>query len=275
MHRDLLHQPSNAMPKLRKGHLLSPAPVKGLQSTFWESHSTCTQTTNHWSPILSSKSIDTLVARVQRFRMRLMRYQFSISHVPGKDLHIADTLSRAPTSQSTPSDDQICHHVDNFVHLVTGSLPVTAEHLQQISRLQDKDEVCQQLKQYCLNGCPETWKIKGLVKRYRQMSSEIVIQGGLLMRNNRTIIPFLLRQEILVKVHTGHQGIHKCRERARQSVWWPGISRQLEDPIRSCPHCCKERLQSIEPLIPTEFPSLPWEKVATVCLEREQLSPRS
>ena len=209
-------------------------------------------------PILSSKSLDTLPARVQRFRMRLMRYQFSISHVPGKDLHIADTLSRAPTSQSTPSDDQFCHHVDNFVHLVTGSLPVTEKRLQQISRLQDKNEVCQQLKQYCLNGWPETWKIKGLVKRYQQVSST-----GVLMSNNRIIIPSLLRQEILDKIHTGHQGIHKCRERARQSVWWPGISRQLEDLIRSCPHCCKEQLQSVEPLIPTEFPSLPSEKVAT------------
>ena len=204
-------------------------------------------------PLLSSKSLDTLPARVQRFCMRLLRYQFSISHVPGKDLHIADTLSQAPTSQSTPSNDQFCHHVDNFVHLVTGNLPVTDERLQQLSRLQYGDGVCQQLKQYCLNGWPETWKIKGLVKCYRQVSSEIAIQDN----------PSLLRQEILDKIHTGHQDIHKCRKRARQSVWWPGISRQLEDLIHSCPHCCKERLQSVEPLIPTKFPSLPWEKVAT------------
>ena len=166
-------------------------------------------------PLLHSKSLDALPARVQHFRMRLTRYQFSISHVPGKDLHIADALSWAPTSQSTPSDDQFCHDVDNFVHLVTGSLPVTDERLQQISRLQDGDAVCQQLKQYCLNGWPETWKIKGLVKCYQQVSSEIAIQDGLLMRNKRIIIPSLLRQEILDKIHTGHQGIHKCRERAR------------------------------------------------------------
>ena len=93
-------------------------------------------------------------------------------------------LSRAPTSQSTPSDDQFCCHVDSFVHLVTGGLPVTDEHLQQISRLQDECEMCQQLKQYCLNGWPETCKIKGLLKLYRHVSSEIEIQDGLLMRNN-------------------------------------------------------------------------------------------
>ena len=125
-----------------------------------------------------------------------MRYQFSISHVPEKDLQIADALSWAPTSQSTLSDNQFCHHVDNFVHLVTGSLPVTDECLQHISRLQDEDGVCQQLKQYCLNGWPETWKIKGLVKRYRQVSSEIAIQNGLLMRNNRIIIPSLATRDL-------------------------------------------------------------------------------
>ena len=119
--------------------------------------------------------------------------------MPGKYLHIADALSRAPTSQSTPSDDQFCPHVDNFGHLVTGSLPVTEERLQQISRLQDEDGVCQQLKLCCLNGWPETWKIKGLVKHYRQVSSEIAIQDSLLMHNNWIIIPSLLQQEILSK----------------------------------------------------------------------------
>ena len=35
--------------QIEKEALLSPGLVKGLQSTFWESHSTCTQTTSHWS----------------------------------------------------------------------------------------------------------------------------------------------------------------------------------------------------------------------------------
>ena len=47
-------------------------------------------------PLFSSKHLEELPLRVQRFRMRMMRFQFTISHVPGKDLKIADTLSLEP-----------------------------------------------------------------------------------------------------------------------------------------------------------------------------------
>ena len=47
-------------------------------------------------PLLSSKNLEDLPARVQWFRMRMMRFIYSISHVPGKSLYTADTLSRAP-----------------------------------------------------------------------------------------------------------------------------------------------------------------------------------
>ena len=109
----------------------------------------------------------------------MIRYQFSISHVPGKDLHIADTLSRAPTSPNTPTNDHFCQQVDNFVHLVMESLPITEERLLQISRMQNEDTVCQELKQYCLQGWPESSMVKGSVKLYRQVSSEISVQDVL------------------------------------------------------------------------------------------------
>ena len=37
-------------------------------------------------PLLTSKNLDELPIRVQRFRLRLMRFSFSMSHVPGKEL---------------------------------------------------------------------------------------------------------------------------------------------------------------------------------------------
>ena len=45
-------------------------------------------------PILGSKILDTLPPRVLYFCIRLMRFQYSIIHIPGKTLYMADTLSR-------------------------------------------------------------------------------------------------------------------------------------------------------------------------------------
>ena len=83
------------------------------------------------------------------------------------------------------------------------------------------------------------------------------------MRGSRIIIPSPLRPNILEKIHTGHQGISKCREKARCSVWWPGLSKQLETLINNCTICNKFQNQAVEPLIPSALPSLPWQKVAT------------
>ena len=47
-------------------------------------------------PLFSTKLIDELPVCIQRFRMRLMRFDFTIKHIPGKHLYTADALSRSP-----------------------------------------------------------------------------------------------------------------------------------------------------------------------------------
>ena len=47
-------------------------------------------------PPFGTKNMDELASRIQRFKMRLMMYSFSISHIPGTDLVITNALSRAP-----------------------------------------------------------------------------------------------------------------------------------------------------------------------------------
>ena len=46
-------------------------------------------------PLFGSKNLDELPPGIRRFRMRLMKYSFNVRHIPGKELVIADTLSRA------------------------------------------------------------------------------------------------------------------------------------------------------------------------------------
>ena len=46
-------------------------------------------------PLLNTKQLDSMPPRILRFRLRLARYDYRVEHVPGKNLHAADALSRA------------------------------------------------------------------------------------------------------------------------------------------------------------------------------------
>lgn len=76
-----------------------------------------------------------------------------------------------------------------------------------------------------------------------------------------------MRLEILDRIHKAHQGITECRERAKTSVWWPGLSKQLEELAARCPNCVKERVNPAESVIPSELPDRPWQKVSADVFE--------
>jgi len=97
------------------------------------------------------------------------------------------------------------------------------------------------------------------LKPYFSVFSELTVQQDILMRNSRILIPSSLRQDILARLHTGHQGITKCRKRASQSVWWPGLSKQVEHLVSTCVEYCRHKQQNAEPLQPAVFPQLPWQ----------------
>jgi len=56
--------------------------------------------------LLSSTPLDALPVRIQRFRMRLLRFTYTISHILGKELTVANALSRVPVSNLTSADTQ-------------------------------------------------------------------------------------------------------------------------------------------------------------------------
>ena len=105
----------------------------------------------------------------------------------------------------------------------------------------------------------------------QQTSSRISLSHlGLLLRGGRIVILPPLREKLLDRIHSGHQGITKCRELARQSVWWPGLSKRLEELVHNCQECLKAQRQHSQPLTPTPLPQLPWQKVASDLFEWKQ-----
>ena len=64
--------------------------------------------------------------------MRMMRFNFSIYHVPGKNLTITDTLSRAPCSNFTKDDNLLQDETDAYIQVMIQTLPATESRLEEI-----------------------------------------------------------------------------------------------------------------------------------------------
>ena len=81
------------------------------------------------------------------------------------------------------------------------------------------------------------------------------------MKEDRAIIPLALRLDVSDKIYTGHQGIQKYRERAKSGVWWPNVSKQIENLVRECPTCIKTKANRAELMISSQLPERPFQKV--------------
>ena len=212
-------------------------------------------------PLFSTKLIDELPVRIQRFRMRLMRFDFAIAHVPGKLLYTADSLSRSPQegkAQEPKSWNDLHDEVECYVNAVLVTLPASDQRLDELKN----DDTLKTVMQYVQNGWPEEQRrVHGPIAKYWSERGNISLHDGLLLRGRRIIIPPRLRADVLRRLHDGHQGITKTHANAASSVWWPGISQDITRVVRNCAMCEKYRRERIEPMKGTEFPERPWSRV--------------
>uniref|UniRef100_A0A8C6PAY8 Gypsy retrotransposon integrase-like protein 1 n=1 Tax=Nothobranchius furzeri TaxID=105023 RepID=A0A8C6PAY8_NOTFU len=191
--------------------------------------------------LLGSQALKALPPRIQRFKMRLMRFSYSMSRVAGKCLWTADTLSRAPLERSeTRADRELFEDTNIYIDMVIENLPVSTAYLEELRDQLQRDSVCAHVMQLCAEGWPTHGTNEPALRLYCSEQAFLTAQDGLLLRGQR-LIPATMRNDVLTKLHEGHQGVVKCRERARQSVWWPGLSQQLNEFVLKCRTCCQER----------------------------------
>ena len=170
----------------------------------------------------------------------------------------ADALSRAPQTKITRADKQLLEDTNIYVDQVTTNLPASTTYLDQLRKQLQADEDCSKVMQMCKDGWPENNACTGNLRAYWVERALLTVHEGLLLKDTRLVIPHSMRKEVIQRIHEGHQGIGKCRERARESVWWPGLSRQLGEEVQNCRTCIKNRSNHAKPLMQMELPDRPW-----------------
>ena len=195
-------------------------------------------------PLLGEKDLSQLPLRVQRFKMRLMRYHYRIFHTPGINMYLADSLSRPVTKVLLDQEIRQCASVECFVDsFVDNLIPEVMGNGLCNRDIWEATQVDSDAKQ-ALDQIRHGWNMpkKDLSDEVLRMfgaRARLTEAGGVILYGTRVYVPKALREVYLVKCHEGHQGITKCQRRARQVVWWTGIDKDIEAFVNNCETCIK------------------------------------
>lgn len=57
-----------------------------------------------------------------------------------------------------------------------------------------------------------------------KLKDDLFVEDGLIILEEKVLVPPSLRAKVLKSLHVAHLGIDKTKARARQLVYWPGIT---------------------------------------------------
>jgi len=112
-----------------------------------------------------------------------------------------------------------------------------------------------------INGWPDTiQEVSEAIRSFWSFRDELSVEDGIVFKDDRVVIPQSLQQETMRQLHAAHQGVEKTRLGARASVYWQGISKDIEKLTSQCPICQEHQKNQVpETLNPHEIPTQPWE----------------
>jgi len=109
-------------------------------------------------------------------------------------------------------------------------LPITTERLTDLREKTERDESLQGLKHVIRLGWPITKEEVPLeIRSYFHLKEEMTMQDGILFKGNRVTVPAALRSYMVKKVHSSHIGVERCLRKARDVLYWPGMSAEIKD----------------------------------------------
>lgn len=140
---------------------------------------TFTVETDH-KPLVAifNKPLNKCPPRLYRIRISLQPFNFKIVYKPGKELVIADHLSRTHSKDCSKIESE---KVETFVCMITQNIDFTDERIENIQKETSNDQELQILLKYILEGWPEDkFNVHELAKPYWSFKDEISECNGLI-----------------------------------------------------------------------------------------------
>ena len=209
-----------------------------------------------------SKSLNQATPRLQRILIRTFAYHFTVKYIPGSTNQLADCLSWLGGQKDTIKLPKL------HVHQITSQLHAKSDSLKEMGIATQADDELALLKNTITHGWPSN--IRGVpseIQAYWTFREELTIEDGIVLMGTQIEVPHKKFKATLKLIHERHLGLGKCKLRAKDTVYWPGLNNQPEKLILNCELCLKSSHAKCKSKPTTtlgqEIPVHPWSMLAT------------
>jgi transposase InsO family protein len=234
--------------------------------------------------------------RCERWRLKILEYDFTVKYIPGPMNSMPDYLSRSPvddaeedpdenlltTSQSTQTELEPFGNIYPIVAAVqTRSAKLrnqTADDSTDATRLvsdplTEENRIIPFSIEQLINAQQNDDYTKNIIKNIKKFK-QYIFKNDLLMRRLNPPIPYVpqgeLRRTILQIYHdTAPNGAHFGRDKTTHKIktryYWPSMCKDIENYVKSCIPCAQynpRRQKSPGKLRPIKPPEGVWQLVA-------------
>lgn len=210
--------------------------------------------------IFGDRTLDEISnTRLFRLKQRTLPWHFRIEHMPGTTNGAADLLSRYPSPTSQVDESTIADVTET---MVAASICRDMEDITSISWDLIAQETKKEFEELLNAIVNNSWPNNTLCNEYTRYKDSLYITDGVILYNDRAIIPPSLRKSVLEGLHAAHQGVSSMELRAQSIIFWPGITKDINQIRAKCMDCNKNApSQAQVPSDPAIPPSTPFEKI--------------
>ena len=219
--------------------------------------------------ILGDRTLDEIPnPRLFRLKQRTLPWIYEITWMPGSENSFGDATSRHPVY----SED---FEINSFALTVSAMLATAEDQIEEIAMVNvrsDLDRVTcvtwervqvathneydDLVKSIEDGSFPNTSRSDCSHPEFYEYREKLYVYDGIILYEDRVVIPPSLRSEVLESLHAAHQGETAMLLTAQSSVFWPGISKNIEATRGTCRPCIKNcpsqaKLEPVPPKVPT------------------------
>lgn len=193
------------------------------------------------------------LTRADGWALRLSPYNYDVEYIRGRE-NIADPPSRLYVGSDEPFDEQ--HSPWEVAVLEANSVGFLTEK-------ELREETASDTTLQNVIDALETQIWPKDLKRFESVSNDMSVHDGILVKNGCAVIPSKLREKTLTVAHDGHPMAAKLKSILRERVWWPGLTTDAEEWVKTCRICATNgRPEKPTPMRRIFAPQAVWEHIA-------------